>query len=226
MLKKVISLVLSLVVIFTLGVSVGAIRIGNEISPNYLYTGDVTCQLKISGGTASCCSNLTGSKSVTKIIGSQYLEKKNSDGDWEKVVLTDITPDMEYKLSTDSEWSEIIGNQLVFDVPDYGMTYYIRYKSTSESFSSSYKSLTLLNRRTAPSCIYDQSTQTITKLSNSMEIKIGEVGSYTPVTSTTYDLSDVFLSTDFVTIYIRYKATNTQPASYIQVIPCNVMLML
>ena len=54
-----------------------------------------------------------------------------------------------------------------------------------------------------------------------MEIKIGEVGNYTPVTSTTYDLSDVLMSTNFVTVYIRYKATNTQPASYIQVIPCN-----
>ena len=85
MLKKIISLVLSLAVIFTLGVSVGAMRIDNEVSPNYLYTGDVTCQLKISGGTESCCSNITGSKSVTKIVGSQYLEKKNSDGDWETV---------------------------------------------------------------------------------------------------------------------------------------------
>ena len=145
----------------------------------------------------------------------------NNDNYYDKAVLTNVTSDMEYKLSTDLEWSELIGNELVVDVPDYGMTYYIRYKSTSESFSSSYRSLTLSNRKTAPNCIYDQSTQTITKLSNSMEIKIGEVGNYTPVTSTTYDLSDVLMSTNFVTVYIRYKATNTQPASYIQVIPCN-----
>lgn len=145
----------------------------------------------------------------------------NNDNYYDKAVLINMTPDMEYRLSTDLEWSEIIGNELVFDVPDYGITYYIRYKATSESFSSSYKSLTLSNRKTAPSCIYNQSTQTISKLSNSMEIKVGEGGSYIPVVSTTYDLSDVFLSTNSVIVYIRYKATNTQPASYVQVITCD-----
>ena len=85
MLKKIISLVLALSLVCALEVSVGAIHIGNEVSPYYLYTGDVSCSLSISNGTATCYSNLTGSKSVTKIIGKQYLEKKNSDGDWETV---------------------------------------------------------------------------------------------------------------------------------------------
>lgn len=85
MLKKIISLVLALSLLCTFGISVGAIHIGNEVSPYYLYTGDVSCSLSISNGTATCYSSLTGSKSVTQIIGSQYLEKKNSDGDWEVV---------------------------------------------------------------------------------------------------------------------------------------------
>lgn len=145
----------------------------------------------------------------------------NNNNYYDKAVLTGVTPDMEYKLSTDMEWKEIIDNEIVLNLPDYNMTYYVRYKSNSESFSSSYKSVLLFSRRTAPNCTYNQSTQTITNLTNNMEIKIGETGEYAPVASTTYNLSDAFISTNSVTVYIRYKANNTKPASYVQIITCN-----
>lgn len=53
-----------------------------------------------------------------------------------------------------------------------------------------------------------------------MEIRIGEMENYISV-GTTYDLSDIFLSTNSVTVYVRFKATNTQPASSVQVIICD-----
>jgi len=84
MLKKIISILLSLTVFFSLGLPVSAAVKDNEIRPNYLYTGDVTSSLMISNGTATCSSKLTGSKSVSSISGKQYLERKNG-GKWEIV---------------------------------------------------------------------------------------------------------------------------------------------
>jgi len=84
MLKKIVSILLSLTVFFSLGLQVSAAVKDNEIRPNYLYTGDVTSSLIISNGTATCTSKLTGLKSVTSISGKQYLERKNGSK-WEIV---------------------------------------------------------------------------------------------------------------------------------------------
>ena len=85
MLKRIISILLSLTVIFSFGVPVSAARSNNEISPNYLYTLSGSSSLYISNGTASCYSQLTGiSSKTTKVVGYQYLEKKNGNK-WETV---------------------------------------------------------------------------------------------------------------------------------------------
>lgn len=101
MLKKIIYILLSLTVFFSLGLPVSAAIKDNEIKPNYLYTGDVTSSLMISNGTATCSSKLTGSKSVSSISGMQYLERKNGSK-WEIVngcSWSDSTCDTSLKMS-------------------------------------------------------------------------------------------------------------------------------
>lgn len=83
--KKIISLLLSLTVIFSFGLSVSAALGTPEVTPNYLYTLTGSSSLSISNGTATCKSQLTGiSSKTTKIVGYQYLEKKNNNK-WETV---------------------------------------------------------------------------------------------------------------------------------------------
>jgi hypothetical protein len=55
------------------------------ISPYYLYAATVKSTLVIQNGTATCSSELVGGTSVTKIIGYQYLQKKNSNDTWSTV---------------------------------------------------------------------------------------------------------------------------------------------
>ncbi len=77
MLKKVISLMLAVCVVFSMGISVIAVGNDNGIASYYLYTYDATSKLSISNKTASCKSVLTGLSTATKITATQYLEKKN-----------------------------------------------------------------------------------------------------------------------------------------------------
>lgn len=69
---------------FSTGISASAYSSGNTASPYYLYTYSVNTAFKISGGTATCTGTITGNSTVTKIVATLYLEKK--DGDSWKVV--------------------------------------------------------------------------------------------------------------------------------------------
>lgn len=57
------------------------------VEPRYAYTTSATSTLTISSGTAYCKSNAKGNGSVTKIVGTQYLEKRigSGDDDWSTV---------------------------------------------------------------------------------------------------------------------------------------------
>lgn len=44
--------------------------------PLYTYTSSVSSTLSISGTTATCSSTVKGSANVTKIVATQYLQKK------------------------------------------------------------------------------------------------------------------------------------------------------
>lgn len=54
------------------------------VEARYVYTFTATSELTISNGTATCKSYAKGISTVTKITGTQYLEKKNGDK-WETV---------------------------------------------------------------------------------------------------------------------------------------------
>ena len=86
--RKVIAIMLSLSVLFSMGVSVYAYNGENTVSPYYLYTYSVKSTLIISKDTAICESKITGDSTVTQIYATMYLEKKNGDK-WE--VVSDCT---------------------------------------------------------------------------------------------------------------------------------------
>lgn len=84
MVKKILPILLSLAVIFAVAVPASANDNNDLVSPYYLYTSSVTCQLLINNKTATCKSILEGSSTVSKIDGTHYLEKKDGKA-WETV---------------------------------------------------------------------------------------------------------------------------------------------
>lgn len=145
-----------------------------------------------------------------------YNDANNTD----KAVLSGLTTDMEYRLSSETTWTPVTG-EVVLDIPTSSLTYYVRYKSTETAFASANKSCSLSKRGTAPSVTYSSSTHIISKLTSSMEIKIGDAAEYTPIPSgtTTYDLTDLLTENGgSLTVYVRKSATASAPASKDKVI--------
>jgi hypothetical protein len=153
-----------------------------------------------------------------------YTDTDNYD----KAVLEGISDAMEYRLSTATQWQDISGDSIVFEIPTSSVTYYVRTKATETDFASSHKSLTLYTRPSAPSCSYNTTTENITSLDTSNEISING-GAYFSATSTTYNLSEIvddIDSGDTLEIYIRKAATSTRPASAVLTLSVNSRLSI
>lgn len=141
----------------------------------------------------------------------------------EQVVLTGVDSNMQYQIVGDTGWINITDEQLIFDVPDASVKYYIRTKSTAENWASANKSLTLSKRASAPSCTYNSSTETISGLRTTMEMSI-DGAPYESVSGTTYDVSyliDSLSGGETIEIKVRTKATSTAPASKDKIITLN-----
>lgn len=141
-----------------------------------------------------------------------------------KAILSGVTTGMQYRKSTDTVWTDVPSDSgIVFDIPTASVTYYVRNRTTAQTFSSSYKSITLLKPGTAPSCSYNSKTEVVSSLSTRMEMKVGN-GAYTDVTATTFSTADLLNSLPAgtsTTISVRYKATATAPASLEKVLTIN-----
>ena len=139
----------------------------------------------------------------------------NDSNYYEQAVLTGVSSDMEYRLSTVSEWTSITEDKIVFDIPASNATYYVRYKASPEGFASTNKSITLSKRGTAPSCSYSTTTEILTGISSAMEISYNG-SEYTVVEAgiTSLDMSEAVNGlTKALTINIRRSATSAAPAS-------------
>lgn len=86
--KKIISCLVALLMCCSIGgiTSLAAvIPDGSIASPCYEYTDNLTTTLSISNGKASCRTTIYGnSTKATKIVVTQYLEKKNGKS-WDEV---------------------------------------------------------------------------------------------------------------------------------------------
>jgi hypothetical protein len=142
-----------------------------------------------------------------------YNDPQNPD----QTVLVNIGSDMEYRLSTATQWASGTGSSTVYDIPTANATYYVRFKGSNPSTpASSYKSLTLSKRANAPSTSLNTTAETIGSLTIVMEMQIGGNGYYAVTQATTaYDVSSLITATTSgtTTISIRTAATSTAPAS-------------
>ncbi|MBD5111392.1 MAG: hypothetical protein HDT42_02480 [Ruminococcaceae bacterium] len=97
--KKVISLMMTLLLCFSLSVTASAQTVSTGIvQPYYEKAKVATSELYISGTTATCKSTIQGDSDVTKIVAEQYLQKQGFlwiwttyDGaEWTKTVYTNV----------------------------------------------------------------------------------------------------------------------------------------
>lgn len=86
--KKFVSFLAAVLMCCLIGgitLSAAIIPDGSIVSPCYLYTNSLTSTLSISNGKASCRTTIYGiSGTTTKIVVTQYLEKKNGKS-WDEV---------------------------------------------------------------------------------------------------------------------------------------------
>ncbi len=93
--RKVISVLISLMMCFSLSVTTNAQTVPTSIvQPYYEKAGDAKSNLYINGTTATCKSDVMGNSDVVKITATQYLQKQGflwiwdtyDDTTWTKTV--------------------------------------------------------------------------------------------------------------------------------------------
>jgi hypothetical protein len=144
----------------------------------------------------------------------------NNPANYGMAVLSGINDTMEYCLSTSSTWTPITTETIVFEIPEANQTYYVRYKSTSTTFASRNRSITLSKSGNAPGSSYNTTTETISSLSTSYEISLNG-GAYSSCTASTMLMTDYINSNtpgSILIVSIRTSATSSQPASLIKTI--------
>lgn len=142
-----------------------------------------------------------------------YNDVDNPD----KIIFSGLTTDMEYRRSTDTDWTNVPASGLVYDPQTTSVIYYVRNKATTDTWASAYKSVTMTAMPKAPTISYNKSTETLTKLGTAYEISF-DGGEYTALTSSTYNLSaqiDNIPSNGALLVSVRRRATSTAPAGLV-----------
>lgn len=98
--------------------------ITETVQPRYAYTNSITTDLYISNGKATCTSTVTGKSTVTKIVATQYLEKKvlwwwEEVDHWDKTVYGDYLYMCNSKSNLDSETYRVRTVATVYSGTDY-----------------------------------------------------------------------------------------------------------
>ena len=141
----------------------------------------------------------------------------------DNAVVTGVDSSMEYRLRNDSNWTPCTSNMLMA-IPAKTQDYLVRYAAT-ESITRPFK---LKSAGSAPSCSYSTSTETITKVSDAMEVKYGS-GAYVPIApaATTLNISsaiDPIPTGQTLQVSVRSQASATDPASKDKVFTVNSRL--
>lgn len=139
-----------------------------------------------------------------------YNDVDNPD----KIIFSGLTTDMEYRRSTDTDWTNVPASGLVYDPQTTSVVYHVRNKATTDTWASAYKSVTMAAMPKAPTISYNASTETLSKLGTAYEISF-DGGEYTALTSSTYNLSaqiDNIPPNGTLVVSVRRRATATAPA--------------
>jgi hypothetical protein len=134
----------------------------------------------------------------------------------DQAVLGSVDSTMEYKKSTDTQWTTCPTGVIALDIPAANATYYVRYKGIANTNpASANKSISLSARGSAPTSSLNITTEVVSSVTTAMEMSING-GAYTAFTATTYDcaaLIDSIASGGTAVLSIRKQATATAPAS-------------
>ncbi|MDR2664736.1 MAG: hypothetical protein LBC21_00465 [Oscillospiraceae bacterium] len=137
----------------------------------------------------------------------------------DQAVLSSVDSSMEYKKSTDTQWTACSNGLIALDIPATSVTYYVRYSGVANtSPASANKSITLSARGSAPSPSLNITTEVVSSVSTAMEMSVNG-SAYATFTSTTYDcaaLIDSIASGGTTVLSIRKQATATAPASNVK----------
>lgn len=133
------------------------------------------------------------------------------------MVLSGADSSMEYRLKsgTTSSWLPCTDEPMYFDCTSTATTtYLVRYAANGDGNPSQCQEVILPAQRYAPGATYNTTTEMLTALNSSMEMRVGD-GAYADVQGESMSLSSVvdeIPSGSTVVVGIRYKATDTQPA--------------
>jgi len=149
---------------------------------------------------------------------------------YEDAIIEGIDNTMEYRLKVDNgtskpdytNWISFTGTEILAGILDMPYTVQIRYKNVSLGNPSEYMELPVKTRSEAPSeyadyyyidevfAIYDSDRQ--------LEVAFGDGTRYIPISGQAFVRIDDFIdgipTGGFNNIYVRYRATGDEPASY------------
>ena len=152
------------------------------------------------------------------------------DPAYEEAIIQGIDNTMEYRLKVDNgtskpgytNWASFTGTGILAGILDMPYTVQIRYKNVSLGNPSEYMELQVKTRSEAPSeyadYYYIDEVFAIYNSDRQLEVAFGDGTRYIPIVGQAFVRIDDFIDDiptgGFNNIYVRYRATGDEPASY------------
>ncbi len=149
---------------------------------------------------------------------------------YNEALIEGIDNTMEYRLKIDtgtsepgySNWTSFTDTKILADILDMPYTIQIRYKNATLGNPSEYMELQVKTRSEAPSgnadYFYIDEVLALYDSDKQLEVAFGDGRAYIPVSGKLYvridDFIDDIQAGGFNNIYVRYRATGDEPASY------------
>lgn len=199
---------------------------------------------KIPKDKANSTINLTAYyKSTGAVVSTKgFITWKTPDGPapttptltydpmYDKAVIRGIDNTMEYRLKVDTgtskpvytNWESFTDNEVFASINDMPYTVQIRYKNVSLGNPSEYMELPVKTRSEAPkgyaNYYYIDEVFAIFDSDRQLEVAFGDGTRYIPISGEVFVRIDDFIDDiptgGFNNIYVRYRATGDEPASY------------
>lgn len=118
--------------------------------------------------SASVQLDIPGRKKSPSSVKFVYNDERTTEN---QAILINVSPAMEYKPSSSSEWIPISDSSLIFDILEKSITYSVREKATATDFASNGFSVSLKTYYSKAGCSINTSTEEIKSLNNIMEYR-------------------------------------------------------
>jgi hypothetical protein len=135
------------------------------------------------------------------------------DGPTETITVTDL---MEFRAGTTGSFTAVSAGEtrLPASAGSSSQSHQVRVRATDTTFASAALTVTVPARAAAPLAMYDGIADTITGVSNVMELSLNDGDAWTPITSSSVPRSQ--FGDAAKTVMIRIRATAAAPSSAIR----------